>query len=98
MAKSIEHIHWPDAPDMWMPYAPAITVQGGTTVFRAGVTAAPAYHDHPHPPEEFDQDNRGHPFFDSKRYVDRRKQPFYVRGNRAKEKQWVHDCGEVRRT
>lgn len=55
MAKSIKHIHWPDAPDMWMPYAPAITVQGGTTVFLAGVTAAPVYHHHPHRPEEFDQ-------------------------------------------
>ncbi|NQU72172.1 MAG: RidA family protein [Rhodospirillales bacterium] len=54
MAKSIEHIHWPDAPDLWMPYAPAITVRGGTTVFLAGVTAAPVYHHHPHRPEEFD--------------------------------------------
>jgi hypothetical protein len=26
MAKTIEHVHWPDAPDMWMPYAPAIKV------------------------------------------------------------------------
>jgi 2-iminobutanoate/2-iminopropanoate deaminase len=55
MAKSIEHIHWPDAPDLWMPYAPAITVRGGTTVYLAGVTAAPVYHHHPHRPEEFDQ-------------------------------------------
>ena len=54
MAKSIEHVHWPDAPDMWMPYAPAITVNGGKTVFLAGVTAAPVYHHHPHRPEEFD--------------------------------------------
>ncbi len=54
MAKTIEHIHWPDAPDMWMPYAPAITVRGGATVFLAGVTAAPVYHHHPHRPEEFD--------------------------------------------
>src|SRR4051794_390712 len=54
MAKSIEHIHWPDAPDMWMPYAPAIKVRGGTTVYLAGVTAAPVYHHHPHRPEEFD--------------------------------------------
>jgi len=23
MPKTIEHIHWPDAPDVWMPYAPA---------------------------------------------------------------------------
>ena len=54
MAKSIEHVHWPDAPDMWMPYAPAITVTGGRTVYLAGVTAAPVYHHHPHRPEEFD--------------------------------------------
>ena len=54
MAKSVEHIHWPNAPDLWMPYAPAIKVTGGTTVFLAGVTAAPVYHHHPHRPEEFD--------------------------------------------
>ncbi|MBT7856053.1 MAG: RidA family protein, partial [Nitrospinaceae bacterium] len=54
MSKHIEHIHWPDAPDMWMPYAPAIKVKGGTTVYFAGVTAAPVYHHHPHRPEEFD--------------------------------------------
>ena len=46
MAKMIEHVHWPDAPDMWMPYAPAIKVKGGTTVYLAGVTAAPVYHHH----------------------------------------------------
>jgi enamine deaminase RidA (YjgF/YER057c/UK114 family) len=55
MPKTIEHIHWPDAPDMWMPYAPAIKVKGGTTVYLAGVTAAPVYHHHPHRPEEFDK-------------------------------------------
>ena len=54
MPKIIEHVHWPDAPDMWMPYAPAIKVRGGTTVYLAGVTAAPVYHHHPHRPEEFD--------------------------------------------
>src|SRR2546429_273760 len=54
MAKTIEHVHWPDAPDVWMPYAPAIKVKGGTTVYLAGVTAAPVYHHHPHRPEEFD--------------------------------------------
>jgi enamine deaminase RidA (YjgF/YER057c/UK114 family) len=54
MSKTIEHIHWPDAPDMWMPYAPAIKVTGGSMVFLAGVTAAPVYHHHPHRPEEFD--------------------------------------------
>jgi hypothetical protein len=41
MPKSVEHVHWPDAPEMWMPYAPAIKVRGGTTVYLAGVTAAP---------------------------------------------------------
>ena len=54
MPKSIEHIHWPDAPDMWMPYAPAIKVVGGTTIYLAGVTAAPVYHHHPHRPADFD--------------------------------------------
>lgn len=54
MTKIVEHIHWPDAPDMWMPYAPAIKVTGGTSVHLAGVTAAPVYHHHPHRPEEFD--------------------------------------------
>src|SRR5215469_981551 len=54
MTKAIEHVHWPNAPDMWMPYAPAIKVKGGTTVYLAGVTAAPVYHHHPHRPEEFD--------------------------------------------
>ena len=54
MAKTIEHVHWPDAPDLWMPYAPAIVVKGGTTIYLAGVTAAPVYHHHPHRPEEFD--------------------------------------------
>ncbi|UCB50432.1 MAG: RidA family protein [Deltaproteobacteria bacterium] len=53
MGRKIEHIHWPDAPDVWMPYAPAIKVTGGTMVFIAGVTAAPVYHSHPHRPEEF---------------------------------------------
>src|SRR5271155_1180475 len=54
MPKTVEHIHWPDAPDLWMPYAPAIKVKGGATVYLAGVTAAPVYHHHPHRPEEFD--------------------------------------------
>lgn len=53
MGKKIEHIHWPDAPDIWMPYAPAIKVTGGSMVFLAGVTAAPVYHSHPHVPDEF---------------------------------------------
>jgi len=53
MPKKVEHCHWPDAPDIWMPYAPAIKVTGGTTVYLAGVTAAPVYHSHPHIPDEF---------------------------------------------
>ena len=54
MSKTIEHCHCPDAPDMCMPYAPAIKVCGGTTVYLAGCTAAAVYHHHPHRPEEFD--------------------------------------------
>jgi 2-iminobutanoate/2-iminopropanoate deaminase len=54
MPHTITHIHWPDAPRMWMPYAPAIKVQGGSMIFCAGVTAAPVYHHHPHRPAEFD--------------------------------------------
>jgi enamine deaminase RidA (YjgF/YER057c/UK114 family) len=54
MIKKIENLQWPDAPDMWMPYAPAIKVTGGSMIFCAGVTAAPVYHHHPHRPEEFD--------------------------------------------
>ena len=54
MPKTVAHIHWPDAPDLWMPYAPAIRIAGGTTIYLAGVTAAPVYHHHPHRPEEFD--------------------------------------------
>jgi hypothetical protein len=43
MPKTSNNVHWPDASDLWMPYAPAIKVSGGTTVYRAGVTAAPGY-------------------------------------------------------
>ena len=61
MSKKVENLHWPDAPDMWMPYAPAIKVTGGSMIFCAGVTAAPVYHHHPHIAEEFDAmpDNMG---------------------------------------
>ena len=55
MSKRIEHVHWTDAPDMWMPYAPAIKVTGGTTVYLAGVTAAPVYHHHPHRPAQLNR-------------------------------------------
>ena len=54
LAAEIEHINWPDAPDVWMPYAPAVKVTGGSMVFIAGVTAAPVYHSHPHIPAEFE--------------------------------------------
>lgn len=54
MNKKVEHLQWPNAPEMWMPYAPAIRVTGGTTIYCAGVTAAPVYHSHPHIPAEFD--------------------------------------------
>ena len=54
MVKKVENLHWPDAPDMWMPYAPAIKVTGGSMIFCAGATAAPVYHHHPHRPEEFE--------------------------------------------
>ena len=54
MSKKVENLHWPDAPDLWMPYAPAIKVTGGSMIFCAGVTAAPVYHHHPHIEEEFD--------------------------------------------
>ena len=54
MGKSFEVIWWKDAPDVWMPYAPAITATGKKTIYCAGVNAAPVYHSHPHIPEEFD--------------------------------------------
>ncbi len=53
-AKEMQVIHYPEAPDTWIPYAPAISVTGGTSVYLAGVTAAPTYHQHPHVAEEFD--------------------------------------------
>src|ERR1700760_3912485 len=52
MTKTVEHVHWPDAPDLWMPYAPAIKVKGGTTVYLAGVTAGPGFHHYPPRPGE----------------------------------------------
>lgn len=54
MPKKIEYVDWPDPPDAWTPYTPAVKVTGGTTVYFAGVTAAPTYHHHPHRPGEFD--------------------------------------------
>ncbi len=37
-----------------MPYVPAIKVLSGKTVYIAGVTAAPVYHQHPHVASDFD--------------------------------------------
>jgi enamine deaminase RidA (YjgF/YER057c/UK114 family) len=52
--KSIEVLNWEDAPDVFMPYAPAIKATGGTTIYLAGTAAAPVYHQHPHVPSDFD--------------------------------------------
>ena len=37
-----------------MPYTPAIKVRSGSTVYVAGVTAAPVYHHHPHIKSDFE--------------------------------------------
>ena len=54
MPKTIEHVHWPDAPDLWMPYAPAIKVKGGNHLPGRCHGGALVYHHHPHRPAEFD--------------------------------------------
>lgn len=55
MPKNVEIIHTEDNDPKWnMPYAPAIKVHSGKTVWIAGVTAAPVYHSHPHIQAEFD--------------------------------------------
>ena len=55
MSRYIEPIHTADNDVKWnMPYAPAIKVRSGSTVYISGVTAAPVYHSHPHIPAEFD--------------------------------------------
>lgn len=55
MNKHIEIIHTEENDPKWnMPYAPAIKVHSGKTVWIAGVTAAPVYHSHPHIQAEFD--------------------------------------------
>jgi enamine deaminase RidA (YjgF/YER057c/UK114 family) len=41
-------------PSLNMPYVPAIKVIAGTTVYVAGITAAPVYHQHPHVASDFD--------------------------------------------
>jgi 2-iminobutanoate/2-iminopropanoate deaminase len=56
MSSHFAAIHTADNDPKWnMPYAPAIKVQSGKTVYVSGVTAAPVYHSHPHIPAEFDQ-------------------------------------------
>ena len=51
----LEIVHSIPNPDEYnMPYAPAIRVHSGKTVYVAGVTAAPVYHHHPHIASEFD--------------------------------------------
>ncbi|MCL4296935.1 MAG: RidA family protein [Anaerolineae bacterium] len=55
MNPHFELIHTAENDPKWnMPYAPAIKVHSGKTVYVAGVTAAPVYHSHPHIPAEFD--------------------------------------------
>jgi len=55
MGSHLEAIHTGENdPRYNMPYAPAIKVHSGSTVYLAGVTAAPVYHSHPHVRSEFD--------------------------------------------
>jgi enamine deaminase RidA (YjgF/YER057c/UK114 family) len=55
MTHHLEPIETADADPKWnMPYAAAIKVHSGKTVWISGVTAAPVYHSHPHRQEEFD--------------------------------------------
>ena len=55
MSHHLEVIHHEGYdPSINMPYVPAIKVAGGKTVYVAGVTAAPTYHQHPHVAAEFD--------------------------------------------
>lgn len=55
MSERFEYIHTDDNDPKWnMPYAPAIKVHSGKTLWVAGVTAAPVYHSHPHIQAEFD--------------------------------------------
>lgn len=55
--KNIELIDWQDAPDdlSQAHYPAGVAVTGGKMIFLSGVTAAPAYHSHPHRAEEFDE-------------------------------------------
>ena len=54
MSGKIEVIHTSEYdPSINLPYAPAVKVTGGSTLFLAGVTAAKTYHNHPHIEAEF---------------------------------------------
>ena len=48
MSVKIEHIEWPDRPDVMMPYSPAIKVTGREPVVFVGVTLAPPSQPPPH--------------------------------------------------
>ena len=55
MSRHLEFIHTEENdPKYNMPYTPAIKVRGGSTVYIAGVTAAPVYHHHPHIASDFE--------------------------------------------
>jgi len=50
---AIAEIHPQPDQAKYMPYAPAIRVEGGADIlFISGATASPLYHQHPHVPEE----------------------------------------------
>jgi 2-iminobutanoate/2-iminopropanoate deaminase len=54
MSKHLELIHTEENDPVYnMPYTPAIKVHSGSTVYVAGVTAAPVYHHHPHVKSDF---------------------------------------------
>ncbi len=53
MTLKIEEIHPDPSQSEFMPYAPAVNVQGaGALLFISGATASPLYHQHPHVAEE----------------------------------------------
>lgn len=55
MGDQFELIHTEENDPLYnMPYTPAIKVRSGSTVYVAGVTAAPVYHHHPHIKSDFE--------------------------------------------
>lgn len=55
MGDHFELIHTEENDPLYnMPYTPAIKVRSGSTVYVAGVTAAPVYHHHPHIKSDFE--------------------------------------------